>query len=283
MKCHPWAALIATGSAIFRLSLVLQAADAFSSTFVRQEASTKPEVPQSQLGSAPQIVDERDTQLRNLRYDSVSKVVILQKSVPLDLVKLWREDACALYNTGFGGIVGIAQATLPRQDGIVRKGVHQIWIQTPHTAPLQAFVGNIDGRRSLIGFVENLRLAIVASTDVEVAPELVELSYLIYGETGAYYDRHIDAIRNGTHQRRFSFIIYLGGVNDNDGPCMNPWNIERDGGALRIYDGESSQILCDVVPESGTLVVFSSTSVWHEVLPVLRKRVCVVGWFNSDL
>ncbi len=105
-----------------------------------------------------------------------------------------------------------------------------------------------------------------------------------------------------------SFICYLN----------EPGWTAADGGALRIFSGgedteaarrtgdaaEASSY--DVLPESGKLVLFDSkevrntraraaprpphrdsclpscsslTQVWHEVMPTLRERACLVGWF----
>lgn len=44
--------------------------------------------------------------------------------------------------------------------------------------------------------------------------------------------------------------------------------------------GTSSNII-DVVPQGGTLVLFRSDLIEHEVLPTARDRQCVVGWFRT--
>ena len=36
----------------------------------------------------------------------------------------------------------------------------------------------------------------------------------------------------------------------------------------------------ELLPQSGSLVLFDSKRVWHEVLPTLRERACLVGWFR---
>ena len=58
----------------------------------------------------------------------------------------------------------------------------------------------------------------------------------------------------------------------NDG-----WQAE-DGGQLRLYlaDGQ----VRDVLPEAGTLVVFLSADIPHEVLPASRDRLSLTGWFR---
>jgi 2OG-Fe(II) oxygenase superfamily len=152
-------------------------------------------------------------------------------------------------------------------------------------------------------------------------PDQVELSYLWYdgssssttereagaaGRRGAYYGRHIDTPRISTSRRRVrcvSFLLYLGGDTDE------PWNGEDHGGQLRIYldpppalslqptmehekkegnpaanDNDNDNNKCDyvnVIPECGTLVLFDSATVPHEVLPTRRDRLAVVGWFGG--
>ena len=38
----------------------------------------------------------------------------------------------------------------------------------------------------------------------------------------------------------------------------------------------------DLLPEGGSLAVFDSKRVWHEVAPTARERSCVVGGFLED-
>ena len=47
--------------------------------------------------------------------------------------------------------------------------------------------------------------------------------------------------------------------------------------ALRLNDGASAQLL-EVAPTAGTLVIFGSSAVPHQVLPTRRERLCVAGW-----
>ena len=89
----------------------------------------------------------------------------------------------------------------------------------------------------------------------------------------------------GTGRRAVSFICYLNEAG---------WT-HADGGALRVFgkaaaeavaggvydDGDEPYV--DVLPEEGSLVLFDSMSVFHEVLTTRRERACLVGWFlNAD-
>jgi Rps23 Pro-64 3,4-dihydroxylase Tpa1-like proline 4-hydroxylase len=86
--------------------------------------------------------------------------------------------------------------------------------------------------------------------------------------------------------------LYLGGVTDE------PWDMEEHGGQLRIFLGQVDRIplgarddskeenvttehYMDIIPDLGTLVLFDSATVPHEVLPTKRDRLAVVGWFGT--
>lgn len=83
---------------------------------------------------------------------------------------------------------------------------------------------------------------------------------------GAFYRRHLDRFRDDD-KRMVSAVLYL---NDN-------WQTEQ-GGQLRMYlDNDRAH---DVDPVGGSLVVFLSGEVPHEVLPASRDRLSLTGWFR---
>ncbi|PLV19840.1 2OG-Fe(II) oxygenase [Pseudomonas guariconensis] len=83
---------------------------------------------------------------------------------------------------------------------------------------------------------------------------------------GAFYRRHVDRFRDDD-RRAVSAILYL---NENWQP--------QDGGQLRMFLAEDAQL--DVQPEAGSLVVFLSGDIPHEVLPARRDRLSLTGWFR---
>jgi Rps23 Pro-64 3,4-dihydroxylase Tpa1-like proline 4-hydroxylase len=141
----------------------------------------------------------------------------------------------------------------------------------------------------------------------------IESAYVAY-PPGGYYRRHRDSVVGvdvrGSGRRSTSFILYL---TDPD----LPWS-RADGGALRIFSSTAKAeaaapapaaarasedewdedeeekdekdvsaavpggVAEDVLPESGLLVIFDSKSLWHEVLPTSRHRLCLVGWFLHE-
>lgn len=101
-----------------------------------------------------------------------------------------------------------------------------------------------------------------------------ESHFAHYGP-GDFYKKHLDAFKpNGKERgarREVSLVTYL-----------NPaWQTE-DGGELLIYDQSGQQVIEQVLPRQGTVVVFLSTEVPHEVLPAQRDRYSIAGWFRLN-
>lgn len=109
---------------------------------------------------------------------------------------------------------------------------------------------------------------------------LSELLYAYYPK-GGFYRRHVDAVSNSASVLRvYSLLLYL---NSN-------WK-EIDGGQLRIHldsggdylpEGETERFI-DINPKGGTLVLFKSDQVPHEVLDTEAERGAIVGWFNRPV
>ncbi|MDP2747178.1 2OG-Fe(II) oxygenase [Pseudomonas sp.] len=83
---------------------------------------------------------------------------------------------------------------------------------------------------------------------------------------GAFYQKHVDRFRDDD-RRAVSAVFYL---NED-------WQVEH-GGALRLYlpNGETR----DVLPQAGSLLLFLSADMPHEVLPATRERLSLTGWFR---
>jgi len=113
--------------------------------------------------------------------------------------------------------------------------------------------------------------------------------HLAHYAKGDFYKRHYDAFR-GRSNRRVSLVAYLN----------NGWAPDQ-GGELVLYPGDSAgtsnrQIdaapttlialnppsSIKVTPLLGTVVLFLSEEIPHEVLPVTRDRYSVAGWFRVN-
>ena len=214
--------------------------------------------------------------------------VVIPNALPDFFIDRLQLDSKALELSGFGQVgVGVGRNDDKTKSDSIRNNVHQTWLQSCHESLPLSFIGDIDIRKDLFRAIEELRSELAHGNSDEsnqgtmielidkLHPSMVELSYLSY-QSGSYYKRHIDTFQNkvgGGNQRVVSLILYLGSDDDRD----MQWT-EVDGGNLRIFTDNGYK---DVVPHPGTLVIFSSSTVAHEVLETRRSRRCIVGWFNA--
>ena len=114
-------------------------------------------------------------------------------------------------------------------------------------------------------------------------PRLHEALYVHYPR-GGFYRRHQDAVPGSASViRAYSFLLYL-----NE---PGAWKPERDAGQLRLHfdsggdflpEGENPNFL-DIEPHGGTMVLFRSDKIPHEVLDTSAERTAVVGWYNRGV
>ena len=146
--------------------------------------------------------------------------------------------------------------------------------------------GSIDTRMQLYDAVRNLQTHLQQSESLSLPkldPFSTELSYLYY-PAGGFYKRHLDVPEetDGWHLRHregsiskfalrrvISFILYL----------EQNWQ-EEWGGELRVWKPGTGETV-DILPSCGTLVLFFSDLIRHEVLETHCGRRCVVGWFRT--
>ncbi len=97
---------------------------------------------------------------------------------------------------------------------------------------------------------------------------------------GAFYRRHLDAFKaqasqedaeGGGSNRVVSLVAYFN----------SQWQPE-DGGELVLYSADGKTELGRVTPALGTLVVFLSEDIPHEVLPAQRDRFSIAGWYRVN-
>ncbi|MFM6929060.1 MAG: 2OG-Fe(II) oxygenase [Bdellovibrio sp.] len=98
----------------------------------------------------------------------------------------------------------------------------------------------------------------------------VESHFALYPPK-AGYDKHIDNHR-GLNHRKITFVLYL---NEN-------WQ-KGDGGELTIYNPDNdSEVLAQVTPRLGTLILFRSELFPHQVEKSTAPRMSLTGWFRND-
>jgi SM-20-related protein len=88
---------------------------------------------------------------------------------------------------------------------------------------------------------------------------------------GAFYKPHLDR-HAGTSGRIVTAILYL-----------NPYWQPGDGGELKIWTtcGEQTGASVLIEPRLGTMVCFLAGDFWHEVLPAVKTRMSITGWFRQ--
>jgi Rps23 Pro-64 3,4-dihydroxylase Tpa1-like proline 4-hydroxylase len=127
------------------------------------------------------------------------------------------------------------------------------------------------------------------SSSTKLDPNLMELCYVYYPQ-GGYYRRHCDAVPNSASiLRKYSLLLYL-----------NPptWDPITNAGQLRLhFDGREDDDddddcpptnivepnYMDIDPIGGTLVLFKSEIIPHEVLNTYAERYAIVGWYNRHV
>jgi SM-20-related protein len=141
------------------------------------------------------------------------------------------------------------------------------------------------GRYTVLEKLYQLRNELSDLSFSTLEPELDDLLYVYY-PNGGFYRRHIDAIPGTTTVlRMFSVLLYL---NTKD------WT-EQDGGQLRLFlDSQSpiestksinfkdtiqGDIIKDIHPIGGRVVILESSRIPHQVIETTRERLVLVGWF----
>ncbi|WP_296257707.1 MULTISPECIES: 2OG-Fe(II) oxygenase [unclassified Pseudomonas] len=139
----------------------------------------------------------------------------------------------------------------------VREGIrgdHIQWLEPGQAGPCDQYLVLMDSLRQALN--RGLFLGL----------EDFESHFALY-PPGAFYRRHVDRFRDDD-RRMVSAVIYL-----NDA-CWQP----EDGGQLRMFFKDGVEH--DVQPIGGCLVVFLSGDMPHEVLPAMRDRLSLTGWFR---
>lgn len=95
-------------------------------------------------------------------------------------------------------------------------------------------------------------------------------SHFSHYKPGDFYKRHVDAFK-GEKNRVLSLVTYL-----------NPVWHNSDGGELVLYSGNGENTSTIVQPKLGTVALFLSEEIPHEVLPTYKDRYAIAGWFRVN-
>jgi SM-20-related protein len=177
----------------------------------------------------------------------------LPSEICLDLVKVIKDR----YAAGSFRKAGIGKGDNFRLDARVRSDA-VYWLD--REAP-----GLGSSEIHILDVIENIRISL--NQALYLGLEDFEGHLTVYPE-GGHYARHVDRFTANTG-RTISFVLYL-----------NQDRIESDGGILRILDPKSQdRVVAEVVPQAGTLVLFMSEDVPHEVTRSHKERMSVTGWY----
>lgn len=183
--------------------------------------------------------------------------IVLPDALPVALVDALRAElqardaAAAFHAAGIGRGAGHQVSSVVRGDRIA-------WLQADWPAAA-----------AYLAFMDDLRQALNRALFLGLAE--YEAHYACYA-AGAGYKRHVDRHASGEPgqgQRVISSVCYLNAAG---------WPAEA-GGALMLYPAGEPAIR--VVPEAGTLVLFRSDDLPHEVLPANRQRLSIAGWMRT--
>jgi SM-20-related protein len=87
---------------------------------------------------------------------------------------------------------------------------------------------------------------------------------------GDFYRRHQDAF-SGDESRILSIVVYL---NKDWSPA--------DAGELVLFPNDTEDTEIKIAPQLGTIAVFLSKEIPHEVLVTNNERLSIAGWFHVN-
>lgn len=236
--------------------------------------------------SASQMPRIRDSSLQELAKNGY---VIIKDFIGPDLVQALRNDVNLLRSSNKFNIAKIGQDSSNKLNTDIRvaetcflgEGKLQDMANDARTQlynVLNQLQGDLSGNPILdVNDSSNGEL-------IKAAPaldkSLSELLYAYYPK-GGFYRRHTDAVQNSASVlRTYSLLMYLNSDwKESDGGCLR---IHLDSGGDFLPEGEEPNFI-DVEPKAGTLVLFKSDKIPHEVLDTNTERTAVVGWYNRPL
>ena len=196
--------------------------------------------------------------------------VVIPDFLPADLQAALRQDVSILRSDQKFKIAKIGQDSTNTLNQEIRMA------ETCFLGPTKLQDIPSDARQQLYDVLDQVRSDLPGPLD----PNLTELLYAYY-PTGGFYRRHRDAIPGSASVlRSYSLLLYLNeNWTPNDGGQLR---LHRDSGGDFLPNGEDANFV-EVAPTGGTLVLFQSEKVPHEVFDTNAERLAVVGWYNRPL
>eukprot|EP00656_Telonema_subtile_P031299 TRINITY_DN34266_c0_g1_i2.p1 TRINITY_DN34266_c0_g1~~TRINITY_DN34266_c0_g1_i2.p1 ORF type:complete len:305 (+),score=95.90 TRINITY_DN34266_c0_g1_i2:289-1203(+) len=131
-----------------------------------------------------------------------------------------------------------------------------------------------DWAKPLFGAARRVRRELGGMMDMARPARAPEVQLAYYPPNGSHYVRHRDAfperMAEAKSTRKMTMIVYT----------SEAWQPEH-GGQLRLFEerpgGEQQH---EVAPEAGTVLIFLSDLIEHEVLPNFSERFAYTMWFH---
>lgn len=181
-------------------------------------------------------------------------LAIVPNFIPADMCQALRDDARVLLAEGEFHRAGVGRGgELRTNDAVRRDSIH--WLDGS-TAAQQAYLACMENYRIALN-----RRCLLGLLDYE--------AHYAHYQPGEFYRKHLDAFR-GRSNRRVTTVLYLN----------HAWQADW-GGQLEIFN-EQDESLLKVEPLGGTLVSFLSDEFPHQVLPALKNRLSIAGWFRIN-
>lgn len=178
---------------------------------------------------------------------------LLPAVLPAPCWQALRAEAWALRENG-----AFAPARVGRRGALARetavRGDELCWLE-PGMSAGGRYLEWLDGLRAVLN--RELYLGIAE----------FEAQYAYY-PPGAFYKTHVDRHRD-SNARVVSAVFYL-----------NPGWPAAAGGELVMYDDAGGERFRQA-PVAGTLALFRSEDMPHEVLPATQERWSIAGWFRT--
>mmetsp|Transcript_9398 Transcript_9398/g.21195 ORF Transcript_9398/g.21195 Transcript_9398/m.21195 type:complete len:320 (-) Transcript_9398:44-1003(-) len=247
-------------------------------------SSTLRLTPLNMVATAPPQISPSDIQtLSNQGY------VIIPKFLPQSLVDELRQDITTLRSNDAFKQAKIGQDSTNDLNTNIRIAETCFLGRSRPELTSIASAGGTNSVRDRSGGMYDILDGLCDSLDnsdplTRLDKSLSELLYAYYPQ-GGFYRRHRDAIPNSASVlRKYSLLLYLNKESWDPDP-------KADAGQLRIHlDGGGDECppgvepnYVDVDPLGGTLVLFKSEMVPHEVLATNSERFALVGWYNRGV
>jgi len=216
--------------------------------------------------------------------------VILKEWIPKDLVEELRNDINTIRSKGKFNIARIGQDSTNTLNTDIRiaetcfLGESKL-ADVPSGGAREKMYQVLDQLRADLSGNEILDECDSSSGELVKAAAALDasLSELLYAyyPTGGFYRRHTDSVvGSASVLRTYSLLMYLNNDwKESDGGCLR---VHLDSGQDFLPQGEDANYI-DVEPKGGTLVLFKSDRIPHEVLDTQSERMAVVGWYNRPV